>query len=86
MVEILKQGIYAPIAFEKQVAVIYAGNAGYLDGISLDQVASFEKELYIALDREKTILAVIRDTKDFSDETKSKLDDFLKDFTKTFAL
>ncbi len=86
MVEILKQGIYAPIPFEKQVAIIFAGNSGYLDAVSVDQIASFEKELYIALDREKTILDTIRETKDFSDETKEKLSAFLKEFAKTFAL
>ena len=80
MVEILKQGIYSPIAFEKQTCIIFAGNNGYLDDI-LD----YEKELYLALEREGTILNAIRETKDFSDETKESLMKFLDDFAKVFG-
>lgn len=85
MVEILKQGIYAPIPFEKQVAIIFAGNSGFLDGVSLEDIGAYEHDLYSALDEEKTILTSIRETKDFSDETKAQLEEFLTTFTKRFA-
>lgn len=85
MVEILKQGIYAPIPFEKQVAIIFAGNSGFLDGVSLEDIGTYEHDLYSALDEEKTILTSIRETKDFSDETKAQLEEFLTTFTKRFA-
>lgn len=85
MVEILKQGIYSPIAFEKQTCIIFAGNNGYLDTIAIDDVLDYEKELYLALEREGTILNAIRETKDFSDETKESLVKFLDDFAKVFG-
>ncbi len=85
MVEILKQGIYSPIPFEKQVVMIFAGNEGYLDGVKVEQIVGYEKDLYTALDREESILKDIRETKAFSDETKAKLSEFLKEFTKTYA-
>lgn len=85
MVEILKQGIYSPIAFEKQTCIIFAGNNGYLDAITVDDVLDYEKELYLALEREGTILNAIRETKDFSDETKESLVKFLDDFAKVFG-
>ena len=85
MVEILKQGIYSPIAFEKQTCIIFAGNNGYLDAIAVDDVLDYEKELYLALEREGTILNAIRETKDFSDETKESLMKFLDDFAKVFG-
>ena len=85
MVEILKQGIYSPLPFEKQVAIIFAGNSGYLDLIPVSEVGKYEKNLYIALDREEKILATIRDTKEFSDETKEALTKFLDEFAKTFV-
>ena len=85
MVEILKQGIYSPIAFEKQTCIIFAGNNGYLDVIAVDDVLDYEKELYLALEREGTILNAIRETKDFSDETKESLMKFLDDFAKVFG-
>ena len=85
MVEILKQGIYSPIAFEKQTCIIFAGNNGYLDAIAVDDILDYEKELYLALEREGTILNTIRETKDFSDETKESLMKFLDDFAKVFG-
>lgn len=81
MVEILKQGVYAPVPFEKQVALIFAGSVGYLDKVDVKEIGHYEKDLYIALDREEKILASIRDSKDFSDETRASLAAFLEDFT-----
>src|SRR6187401_902666 len=46
LVEILKQGQYAPLPVEKQVAIIFAGTNGYLDNIPVGAVRSFETELY----------------------------------------
>lgn len=85
MVEILKQGIYAPVPFEKQTAIIFAGNNGFLDPIAIDAIAKYEHDLYSALDEEKNILEAIRETKDFSDETKESLTAFLTDFAKRFT-
>lgn len=38
----------------------------------------------IALDREEKILSGIRESKDFSDETKKLLSEFLENFVKLF--
>src|SRR6266487_3083577 len=46
LVEILKQPQYEPLAVERQVAIIYAGTNGYLDGIAVSEVHAFESELY----------------------------------------
>jgi F-type H+-transporting ATPase subunit alpha len=51
MVELLKQGQYAPISVERQVAIIYAGTNGYLDDLPVDQVRDFETGLYEFLDK-----------------------------------
>ncbi len=51
MVELLKQGQYAPVTVERQVAIIYAGTNGYLDDIPTDQVRDFETGLYEFLDK-----------------------------------
>src|SRR5579885_1859602 len=42
LVEILKQPQYAPLAVERQVAIIYAGTNGYLDDIPVSEVRTFE--------------------------------------------
>ncbi len=85
MVEILKQGVYAPVAFEKQVAIIFAGSAGYLDHVSVSDIHKYEHDLFLALDREEKILSSIRETKDFTDETKASLKEFLENFGKLFT-
>ena len=45
LTELLKQPQYSPLAVEEQVAVIYAGTRGYLDGIPTAAVGRFEQEL-----------------------------------------
>jgi F-type H+-transporting ATPase subunit alpha len=85
MVEILKQGVYAPVPFERQVAIIFAGSAGYLDHVNVADIHKYEHDLNIALDREEKILSSIRDTKDFTDETKASLKEFLENFGKLFS-
>ncbi len=86
MVEILKQGIYAPVPFEKQVALIFAGSAGYLDKIDPRDIGHYERDLYVALDREEKIITVIRETKDFSDDVKASLGAFLENFGELFTM
>lgn len=73
MVEILKQGTNEPIPFEKQVALIYAGTLGILDSLSVTEIKSFEKDLYLALDKEEKVMQSIKDSKDLNDESKTGL-------------
>jgi len=49
-VEILKQGQYAPIPVEKQIAIIYCGTAGLLKDVPVSRVKDFEKEYIEYLD------------------------------------
>jgi F-type H+-transporting ATPase subunit alpha len=42
-VEILKQGQYAPVPVEKQIAIIFLGTKGLLTAVPLKKVAEFEK-------------------------------------------
>ena len=78
MIEILKQDVYSPVPFEKQVCIIYAGTKGYLDKVAVDRVRAFERELYTRLDEEASILADIREKKDLAEDTKEKLETLLK--------
>jgi F-type H+-transporting ATPase subunit alpha len=84
MIEVLKQDIYSPLPFEKQVAIIFAGSNGYLDGVEVKEVSKFEKDLFVSLDREGQILNAIRATGDFVDETKGSLMKFLDNFVKMY--
>ncbi|MEK7105011.1 MAG: F0F1 ATP synthase subunit alpha, partial [Patescibacteria group bacterium] len=42
-VEVLKQPQYAPMAVERQVAVLYALTKGYLDDVPVDRIKEFEE-------------------------------------------
>ncbi len=49
-VEILKQGQYAPVSVEKQVAILYLGTKGLLTKIPVNKVRAFETEYLDFLD------------------------------------
>jgi F-type H+/Na+-transporting ATPase subunit alpha len=84
MVATLNQPQYAPWAVEEQVAAIFAGIHGYLDGVPVAQVPRFQDELREHLRAEQSILADIREKRELSDELTEKLNGQLKDFVKGF--
>ncbi len=86
MVEVLKQGPFVPVAIEKQVVMIFAGNGGYLDGIPADAVTKFESELMPFMDAKHTaILDSIRDEKKITGDTEEALNKALEEFSETFS-
>ncbi len=86
LTELLKQPQYSPLAVEEQVAVIFAGVRGYLDGVPVTKVTAFEAQLLAKLRAEGSdILSAIRDEQVLSDATEEKLKNFLDSFVKTFA-
>jgi F-type H+/Na+-transporting ATPase subunit alpha len=85
MVEILKQDVYSPVPFEKQVAIIYAGTNGYLDAVAVDRIREFEKTLFLELDREGSVISSIRDKKEITDEAKAGLEAIIKKTLELFA-
>ncbi len=74
MVELLKQGQYAPLTVEKQVAIIFAGSQGLLDDLPVDQVRPFEEFLYPYLERKNAqLLPEIANKKELTDELRESL-------------
>ena len=61
-VQILKQGQYAPVPVEKQVAIIYCGTTGLLKDVPIDKVKDFESEFleYLNL-KHRNVLDSLRD-------------------------
>jgi F-type H+-transporting ATPase subunit alpha len=59
-VEILKQAQYAPMAVEKQIAIIYCGTQGLLSDIPLEKVKEFEVEFldYMELKHKDVLTAL----------------------------
>ena len=70
---------------EEQVASIYTGTRGFLDGLPVNRVGEFERAMLDALRAEGSILGSIRDKREIVKETDDKLKAFLADFVKKFA-
>jgi F-type H+-transporting ATPase subunit alpha len=86
LTELLKQGQFAPMPVEEQVASIYAGTQGFLDAVEVKDVVRYEAAMLSYLRSEKAdILKAIRDTKALDDDTAAKLKDALTAFGKQFA-
>jgi F-type H+-transporting ATPase subunit alpha len=43
-VELLKQGLHAPLRVEQQITVLYCGMQGLLKAVPMDKIRIFEKE------------------------------------------
>jgi len=71
LVEILKQGQFAPVPVVEQIAIIYVGTEGLLDPVPVDRIQDFEKEFLERLRlRHEDRLAAIHKTGKLDDETK----------------
>jgi F-type H+-transporting ATPase subunit alpha len=85
LMEIIKQGVNEPLSVAKQVAIIYAGNNGFLDDVEVANVRTFELQFQEALDgtyagwvtKFEEVLAM-------NDELKAELDEALTEFKRTF--
>jgi F-type H+/Na+-transporting ATPase subunit alpha len=85
LVEILKQDQYQPVTVEKQVAIIYAANKGYLDKMPVTDCRRFEGELYRYLDdRHPGVLSAIREKRVLDEEVEGKLRIALDEFQSKF--
>ena len=86
MVEILKQGQYAPLPIEKQVAILFAGAQGLLDDLPVDAVREFETHFHAWLERKAPqILGELRDKKEIGDALREALTKAVGDAKAEFA-
>jgi F-type H+-transporting ATPase subunit alpha len=68
IVAILKQNKSEPIAVEKQVAIIYATTNGYLRHVALEDIAEYERGLYVYLDNKAyDLMKSIRESGELGD-------------------
>jgi F-type H+-transporting ATPase subunit alpha len=86
LVELLKQGRYAPLSVEDQVIAIFAGTKGYLDGIEVEDVLSYRDGLLdFVRSAYPEIGSAIASEKVLSDATIEKLSVALKEFGESFV-
>ncbi|HEX6199657.1 MAG TPA: F0F1 ATP synthase subunit alpha [Thermoanaerobaculia bacterium] len=74
LVEILKQGQFAPLSVELQVLSILAGTQGILDPLEIEHVRPWEEEMHRAFQNEHPdVLTEIREKKEISDELRETI-------------
>jgi F-type H+-transporting ATPase subunit alpha len=87
LVELLKQGQYAPYPLERQVVSIWAGTTGQLDDVPVADIARFEREFLDFIQREHPgIYAAILETGKLGDDIVSQLEVATKTFKTQFVL
>lgn len=83
-VEILKQGQFAPVSVEKQVAIIYAGVKGLFRRVPVNKVKEFEAEYLQQLElRHPEVLKALKEGK-FNDELTGVLDKVAKELAEKY--
>ncbi len=86
LTELLKQGQYSPLTVPEQVVSIYSGVNGYLDGIEITEVGSFESEAIAEIkSKHADLLEAINNKKDLSEDNANKLKSFYDDFVTRFS-
>lgn len=88
LVELLKQGQYAPVPVEKQVLSVYVGTNNYFESIEVKDVKRFEKEFLEYVDlKYPQILENIRVVKALNDDSiqliKKAVEEFVEKFKKS---
>ena len=87
IVEVLKQNRSAPVAVEKQVAILYATIHDYLVNIKVPAVAEYEKGLYEYLDADAagaSVMETIRTTGKLEKDAEEALKGVLSAYTENF--
>jgi F-type H+-transporting ATPase subunit alpha len=86
LVEILKQGQYAPVPVEEQVAILYAGTSGALDQVPVKRMGELEQAYLDHLRANHAdLLETLRTDKKWTPELASKFDAVAAAFVKDFV-
>jgi len=85
LVEVLKQGQYAPQAVHNQTLTIFAGVNGLLDDIPVEDVGAFDQQMLTWMaERHPEIIRELKETEDVSDELESAIDKAIREFRDRF--
>lgn len=86
LVEILKQGQYAPVSVENQVAIIYAASKGHLDSIPVEKISEFEAEYVDRLNlKHEGVMQSLATKGALTDDVVAALDEEAKALAELYA-
>ena len=86
LTELLKQPQYSPYPVEDQTVSIWAGTAGLLDELPVEDILRFEQEFLDYVRRNSKALTTIRETQKLEDDTINELQKAMDQFKKMFQL
>ena len=85
LIELLKQKQASPMPVEEQVVVIWAGTTGQLDDIAVTDIKAFEEQFLERLRfKEAGLLAAIRESKKFDEDTQAGVQEAINAFKQEF--
>jgi F-type H+-transporting ATPase subunit alpha len=85
LMALLKQPAYSPYPLEEMTVSLWIGTSGRLDRVPVEDVARFEQEFIDYLRRShEGVLAAIRDTQKFDEETEKSLAEAYDSFAEQF--
>ena len=84
LMELLKQGQYAPFPVEDQVVSIWAGTNGFLDDVPVEDVRRFESEFLDHVRHSSKVLTVLAETNKLEDSTVDELKTLITNFKQSF--
>ncbi len=86
LVEVMKQGQFAPLPVEKQITIIYAATQGHVDALPVDALQRFERELYAFLEaKHAALLKELREKKELVPGLQEKLEAAFAEFGRLFT-
>ena len=86
MVEVLKQGQYAPLPVEKQILIIHAGTGGHLDDLPVEAITAFEQALYkFAETRYSGIFTELTEKKEITNTLRTQMDKCIEECKAEFT-
>ncbi len=84
MTELLKQPQYSPLKVSEQIAVLWAGSQGFIDGVPTDRVREWEEKFLETLNTSHTdLMAELQDKKELTDEIVEGLTKAVEEFNAT---
>ncbi len=85
MMEVLKQGQFAPITVELQVILMWAGARGYMDSVAISDIGRFETDLLAFFKKEgKKVGVLLLKERQITTEIEKELQTFIETFKKTW--
>jgi F-type H+-transporting ATPase subunit alpha len=85
LMQVIKQGVNAPLNVVKQIVIIYAGTRGYLDSVPVDRVREFEAKLHESLESSNAeFVRKLEKEKALTDELETELKALIDEFKRTW--